>query len=100
MAKVVLINVFEVPAGQDEEFLVGWEQGKAIMKAIMKGQPGYLSTALHRSLDPTAQFRSINVAHWESAQDFSAAVNNPEFVAYRNASPFTHYPSVYEVIAT
>ena len=69
---MVLINVFEVPAGQDEEeFLAGWEQGKAIMER----QPGYLSTALHRSLDPTAQFRSINVAHWESAQDFSAALN-------------------------
>ena len=47
----------------------------------MERQPGYLSTALHRSLDPTAQFRSINVAHWESAQDFSAALNIPEFVA-------------------
>jgi heme oxygenase (mycobilin-producing) len=96
MAKVVLINVFEVPASRDEEFVAGWEQGKAIMER----QPGYLSTALHRSLDPTAQFRYINVAHWESAQDFSAALNNPEFVAYRNAVPFTHYPSVYEVIAT
>ena len=66
----------------------------------MERQPGYLSTALHRSLDPTAQFRYINVAHWESAQDFSAALNNPEFEAYRNAVPFTRYPSVYEVIVT
>ena len=51
-------KVFEVPVGQDEAFLAGWEQGKA----IMEWQPGYLSTALHRSLDLTAQFRSINVA--------------------------------------
>ena len=77
MDKVALINVFEAPAGQDEAFLAGWEQGKAFMEQ----QPGYISTALHRSLDPTAQFRYINVAHWESAQDFSAALNNPEFVA-------------------
>ncbi len=96
MAKVVLINVFEVPAGQDAAFLASWEQGKAIMER----QPGYVSTAPHRSLDPTAKFRYINVADWESAQDFSAALNNPEFVAYRNAVPFTHYPAVYEVIAT
>jgi hypothetical protein len=40
------------------------------------------------------------VSPWESAQDFSAALNNPEFVAYRDAVPFSHYPSVYEVIAT
>jgi heme oxygenase (mycobilin-producing) len=91
-----LINVFEVPASQDEEFLASWEQGKAFMEQ----QPGYVSTALHRSLDPTTKFRYINVANWESAQDFSAALNTPEFVAYRNAVPFTHYPSVYEVIAT
>ena len=39
MAKVVLIKVFEVPAGQDEAFLAGWEQGKAFMER----QPGYLS---------------------------------------------------------
>jgi heme oxygenase (mycobilin-producing) len=42
MAKVALINVFEVPAGQDEAFLAAWEQGKAFMER----QPGYLSTAL------------------------------------------------------
>ncbi|HEU4793130.1 MAG TPA: antibiotic biosynthesis monooxygenase family protein [Nitrolancea sp.] len=94
MANVVLINVFEVPEDKDEELLAGWEQGKAIMER----QPGYVSTALHRSLDPTARFRYINMAVWESAEDFSAALNNPEFVAYRNAFPFTHYPSVYEVI--
>ena len=32
MAKVALIKVFEVPAGQDEAFLAGWEQGKAFME--------------------------------------------------------------------
>ena len=42
MAKVILIKVFEVPAGQDEELLAGWGQGKAFMER----QPGYLSTAL------------------------------------------------------
>ena len=53
MASVVLINVFEVPEGKDEEFLAGWEQGKAIMER----QPGYVSSALHRSLDLAAKFR-------------------------------------------
>ena len=32
IAKVALIKVFEVPAGKDEEFLAGWEQGKAFME--------------------------------------------------------------------
>ena len=96
MANVVLIHVFEVPEGKDEEFLAGWEQGKAIMEQ----QPGYVSTALYRSLDPTAKFRYVNMAVWERAQDFWAAFNNRKFVARRNAMPFTHYLSVYEVIAT
>jgi heme oxygenase (mycobilin-producing) len=95
MAHVVLINVFEVPEDKDEEFLAVWEQGKA----ILEWQPGFVSTALHRSLDPTARFRYINMAVWESAEAFSAAVNNPEFVAYQDAfQPFHSHPSLYEVI--
>jgi heme-degrading monooxygenase HmoA len=94
MAQAVLINVFEVPEGRDEEFLAGWEQGKQFMEQ----QPGYVSTALHRSLDPKARFRYINVAVWESPEDFNAALNHPEFVAYRERVPFAHYPSVYTVV--
>ncbi len=30
MAKMVLIKVFEVPAGQDEAFLAAWEQAKPL----------------------------------------------------------------------
>lgn len=96
MTNVVLINPFEVPEGKDEEFLAGWEAAKEYMER----QKGYVSTRLHRSVDPKARFRFINVAEWESPQDFIAALNNPEFVAIRNAVPFPHYPSVYEVIRT
>ncbi len=94
MANVILINPFEVPAGKDEEFLKGWEAARDYMKQ----QKGYVSTALHRSLDPKARFRFINVAEWESPEDFQAALNNPEFATMRDSTPFAHYPSVYEVI--
>jgi heme-degrading monooxygenase HmoA len=94
MAQAVLINVFEVPEGRDEEFLAGWEQGKRLMEQ----QPGYVSTALHRSLDPEARFRYINIAVWESPEHFTTALNSPEFAAYRDRVPFAHYPSVYTVI--
>jgi heme-degrading monooxygenase HmoA len=94
MAESVLINVFEVPEGRDDEFLAGWEEGKRLMEQ----QPGYVSTALHRSLDPRARFRYINIAVWESAQAFQAALNDPAFAAYRDRVPFDHYPSVYTVI--
>ena len=94
MAHAVLINVFEVPEGRDEEFLAGWEKARQFMEQ----QRGYVSTALHRSLDPTARFRYINMAVWETPEDFYAALNHPVFAALRDATPFPHYPSVYTVI--
>ncbi len=96
MPNAVLINVFEVPAGRDEEFLQGW----AAARDVMQRQPGYVATRLHRSLDPTARFRFINVAEWSTPAHFQAALNNPEFVQLRNATPFAHHPALYEVIRT
>jgi heme oxygenase (mycobilin-producing) len=94
MAHAVLINVFEVPEGQDDAFLAGWEEARQFMAQ----QPGYISTALHRSLDPAARFRFINIATWESPEAFFAALNHPKFVTMRDSVPFPHYPSVYTVI--
>ena len=94
MAQAVLINVFEVPEERDEEFLAGWEKARQFMEQ----QPGYVSTALHRSLDPGARFRYVNMAVWESPDAFFAALNHPTFAALRDATPFAHYPSMYTVI--
>jgi heme-degrading monooxygenase HmoA len=96
MPPVVLINPFEVPEGKDEAFLVEWEAAKAFMAR----QPGYISTRLHRSLVPNARFRFINVAEWATVEDFQAALNHPAFVKLREATPFAHFPAVYEVIRT
>ena len=94
MSTVVLINAFEVAPDQDEAFLRGWEAARDFMQR----QTGYVSTRLHRSLDPTARFRFINVAEWASPTDFEAALNHPEFVSMRRAIPFAHYPSLYQVV--
>jgi heme oxygenase (mycobilin-producing) len=56
----VLINVFEVPEGRDEEFRAGWRAAAD----YLRHQPGFISTRLHASLDPTAEFRYVNVAVW------------------------------------
>ena len=94
MANVVLINAFEVPSGKEEEFLQGWEEAREFMQL----QKGYVATRLHRSLDPGARFRFINIAEWATAAEFQAALTHPTFVKLREAVPFTHYPSLYEVI--
>jgi heme-degrading monooxygenase HmoA len=96
VATVVLINPFEVPEGKEEEFLRGWEAARDFMQR----QKGYVATKLHRSLAPTARFRFINVAEWETPADFQAALNHPDFVRLREATPFAHYPSLYEVFRT
>ncbi|HYA45418.1 MAG TPA: antibiotic biosynthesis monooxygenase family protein [Acidimicrobiales bacterium] len=89
---VVLINAFEVPEASDDAFLEAWERARAFLKT----QEGYLSTRLHRSLSPGADFRFVNVALWQSAQAFQVAASKPEF---REASvPFPFHASLYEVV--
>jgi heme-degrading monooxygenase HmoA len=89
---VVLINAFEVSEGDDDAFLQGWERTREFLRT----QEGYLSTKLHRSLSPDADFRFVNVALWQSAQLFQAATSKPEF---RNAPvPFPFHASLYEVV--
>ena len=96
MANVVLINAFEVPPGKEEEFLHGWADARDFMQL----QQGYVATRLHRSLDPGARFRFINIAEWATPADFQAALTHPAFVQLREAVPFTHHPALYEVIRT
>ena len=96
MPPVVLINPFEVPEGQDEAFLAEWEAAKAFMER----QPGYISTRLHRSLVPNARFCFINMAEWETVEHFQTALQHPEFVTLRDATPFAHFPAIYEVVRT
>ena len=66
---VVLINVFEVQPGAEEEAVRYWEAARGFLSR----QPGYVSTRLHRALRPDACFQLVNVAEWASAEAFQAA---------------------------
>ena len=88
---VVLINAFEVPEGEDDAFLQGWERARDFLRT----QEGYLSTKLHRSISPAADFRFVNVALWQSEPAYRAATSRREF---RDAPvPFPFHASLYEV---
>ena len=89
---VVLINAFEVPLGADRAFLEYWDRARRFLGA----QDGYLWTRLHRSLSPEADFRFVNVALWQSAQAFQAAISHPEFGGA--SAPFSFHASLYEVV--
>jgi heme-degrading monooxygenase HmoA len=67
---VTLINAFEVPADQVETTIEGWRSARAFLET----QPGYIETQLHRSIMPKARFQLVNVARWESADDYAAAI--------------------------
>ena len=91
---VILINPFEVPEGTaDEDFLRGWERAANYMRE----QPGFVGTRLHRALAPDARFRFVNVAEWESPQDFQAAVSSEQFREIaKGAGPGS--PALYEIV--
>lgn len=65
MDKVILINPFEVPAGEEAAALRFWEQ----VADYMRRQPGFIATRLHKALSPDARFTYVNIAEWESAGD-------------------------------
>ena len=94
MTNFVLINPFEVPEDMDDgRFLEGW--GRAA--DYMRTRPGFVGSRLHRAVSPNPRFRFVNVAEWESPQDFQAAVRSPEFQAMAAGTP-SNYPALYEVV--
>ena len=90
---VVLINPFEVPDGEDERLLTGWDRARGALAQ----QRGYLGTRLHRSLGP-ARFRFVNVARWSSPLMFARALARPEFQEAARAIPFPAHPALYLIV--
>ncbi|MCC8959168.1 antibiotic biosynthesis monooxygenase [Bradyrhizobium sp. Pear77] len=78
---IVLINVFTLDKADEEIFLKAWQADAAIMKR----QPGFISTQLHRALGDSPAY--LNYAVWESTAAFRAAFANPEFRAKLAAYP-------------
>lgn len=66
---VVLINIYEVPAGKEDAATTAWSHARDFFQT----QPGYISTKLHRSIRPDGRFALINVAQWRSPEDFHVA---------------------------
>ena len=98
MTNIVAINPFEVPQGREDEALSMWEA----FAEYFRKQPGYISTKLHKAIYPDAKFHLINVAEWESAEAFQAALSNPEFMDVAKDLPndIPSFPGLYKVIRT
>ncbi len=78
---LVLINTFVVPPEESEKLLEAWTNDAAMMKE----QPGFISTQLHRGIAGSGTF--LNYAVWQSTAHFRAAFSNPEFQAQLAAYP-------------
>lgn len=78
---VILINTFVVPLEEADKLLEVWAHDAALMKR----QPGLISTQLHRGIAGSSTF--LNYAVWQSAAHFRAAFGNPEFKAQLGAYP-------------
>jgi heme-degrading monooxygenase HmoA len=72
---VVLINKFNVAPEHVEAFLAAW----AGTASVMKQQPGYISTQLHKGVGGSCVF--VNVAVWETMAGYRRAFGNSEFQA-------------------
>lgn len=78
---VILINTFVVPPEDADALLAVWCRDAAIMKR----QPGFISTQLHRGIAGSGTF--LNYAVWQSVAHFREAFANPEFQAQLGAYP-------------
>lgn len=78
---VVLINTFNVPPEDADKLLEAWTNDAAVMKR----QPGFISTQLHRGIAGSGTF--LNYAVWQSTTHFRTAFSNPEFQTQLGAYP-------------
>lgn len=78
---VVLVNVFSMDAADESVFLAAWQDDAQ----FMKGQPGFISTQLHRAIGDSPTY--LNYAVWETTAAFRAAFIHPDFNAKLSAYP-------------
>ena len=93
---VVLINVFEVPAPEADEFIRAWEKTRDYLKQC----PGHLDTALYQAIADSADFQFVNIAHWRSAEEFNEAIASAGFQEAAADVRWTFHPALYNIVRT
>jgi heme-degrading monooxygenase HmoA len=86
-----MINVFDVEPEKQEQLIDIWrEEGRKF-----EAWPGFVSAALHRSLDGK---RVINYAQWQRAEDWQALARQGAQLFARFKGVGTSDPHLYEVV--
>jgi len=92
---VTLIDIFEVPEGDDDEFIAAWEKTRDYLMTL----PAHIETALHQSLHD-GRFRFVNIANWASEDEFNAALGSQGFRESASDLRWPMSPALYEVVRT
>jgi hypothetical protein len=82
---VLLIVAFDVPAGEDDRFLIAWEPAREVFSA----RQGYVGTQVHRGAD--ADF--VAVVQWSSPLMYARTVDQEGDVIA--AIPFASRAALY-----
>jgi heme-degrading monooxygenase HmoA len=72
---VTFVNIFEIPPGEVEQFI----SGRRDRAQLMSHAPGFRRAQLLRATSPDTHFQLINIAHWDSAEAWTAATATGEF---------------------
>jgi heme-degrading monooxygenase HmoA len=92
---VTLINIFEVPAGDEDKFIAAWEKTRDYLTTLS----AHIETALHQSLHD-GRFRFVNIAQWTSEEEFNAAVSSQGFRESASELRWPMSPALYRVVRT
>ena len=92
---VTLINIFEVPAGDEDEFIAAWEKTRDYLMKL----PAHIETALHQSLSD-ARFRFVNIAQWTSEEEFNGAIRSQGFREAMADLRWPMSPALYRIVRT
>ncbi|MFD2420469.1 antibiotic biosynthesis monooxygenase family protein [Amycolatopsis pigmentata] len=96
---LVLINLFSMPAEMVDKFVADWERSTM----ASRDAKGFRGTRLHRSLDPDAEYPVVNIARWDSVEDWQAAIEKffsepREDHVGGGWSSLTPHPNLYTVV--
>ena len=89
MARYTFINPLTVPMSREDEFLEKWTAGAAYVRKC----EGFVSTSLHRSINPNSRFQYFTVAQWESPDHFYRAMASEWWREYAASFGFGSGPN-------
>jgi hypothetical protein len=83
---VVLIDLAEVPAGEESRYLADWER----VRELLARRQGFLGARVHRSLGP-ADFRLVTIVRWSSPLMYARTLQQAEIADL----PFPSHRALY-----